>query len=60
LPQLRLADLAQHEQLIAVAHDDTRLVLERDPGLSTRRGEALRTLLYLFRRDEAVQYLSAG
>jgi ATP-dependent DNA helicase RecG len=60
LPALRLADLARHEPLIGVAHDDARLVLERDPGLSTPRGEALRMLLYLFRRDEAVQYLSAG
>jgi ATP-dependent DNA helicase RecG len=34
--------------------------MERDPRLETPRGEALRTLLYLFRRDEAVQYLLAG
>jgi ATP-dependent DNA helicase RecG len=60
LPQLRLADLARHEGLIAVAHDDARLILERDPALSSPRGEALRLLLYLFRRDEAVQYLRAG
>ena len=60
LPQLRLADLARHEELIAVAHDDARLVLERDPQLRSARGEALRLLLYLFRRDEAVQYLQAG
>ncbi len=60
LPQLRLADLARHEGLIAIAHDDARLVLERDPALSSPRGEALRLLLYLFRRDEAVQYLRAG
>ncbi len=60
LPTLRLADLARHEALIAVAHDDARLVLERDPGLTSPRGEALRLLLYLFRRDEAVQYLRAG
>ena len=60
LPALRLADLAAHEPLIAVAHDDARLVLTRDPGLETERGQALRTLLYLFRRDEAVQYLRAG
>ena len=60
LPTLRLADLAQHEELVAVAHDDARLILERDPTLSTARGEALRLLLYLFRRDEAVQYLRAG
>ena len=60
LPALRLADLAAHEPLIAVAHDDARLVLARDPMLDTPRGEALRTLLYLFQRDEAVQYLRAG
>jgi ATP-dependent DNA helicase RecG len=60
LPALRLADLAAHEKLIAVAHDDARLVLARDPTLSTPRGQALRTLLYLFQRDEAVQYIRAG
>jgi ATP-dependent DNA helicase RecG len=60
LPSLRLADLAAHEELIAIAHDDARLVLERDPQLETERGQALRTLLYLFRRDEAVQYLRTG
>jgi len=60
LPALRLADLALHEPLIAVAHDDARLILERDPGLDSARGAALRILLYLFRRDEAIQYLRAG
>ena len=60
LPTLRLADLAIHDELVAIAHDDARLVLERDPGLESERGRALRTLLYLFRRDEAVQYLRAG
>jgi ATP-dependent DNA helicase RecG len=60
LPTLRLADLATHEELIATAHDDARFVLERDPRLESERGLALRALLYLFRRDEAVQYLRAG
>src|SRR5260221_3152799 len=60
LPVLRLADLARHAELLAVARDDARLVLERDPGLAGPRGEALRLLLYLFRRDEAVQYVRAG
>jgi ATP-dependent DNA helicase RecG len=60
LPSLRLADLAAHEELIAIAHDDARLVLERDPHLESERGRALRVLLYLFRRDEAIQYLRAG
>jgi ATP-dependent DNA helicase RecG len=60
LPTLRLADLAQHEELVAIAHDDARLILARDPELSSLRGEALRLLLYLFRRDEAVQYSRTG
>jgi len=60
LPVLRLADLARHEELIALAHDEARLILERDPELASRRGAALRLLLYLFRRDEAAQYLRAG
>jgi ATP-dependent DNA helicase RecG len=60
LPALRLADLARHAELVAIAHDDARLVLERDPALTGPRGMALRLLLYLFRRDEAVQYLRAG
>jgi ATP-dependent DNA helicase RecG len=60
LSTLRLADLAAHAELIAIAHDDARLVLDQDPHLETERGQALRTLLYLFRRDEAVQYLRAG
>jgi ATP-dependent DNA helicase RecG len=60
LPALRLADLAAHAGLIPIAHDDARLVLDRDPHLESERGQALRNLLYLFRRDEAVQYLRAG
>ena len=60
LPSLRLADLAAHAGLVALAHDDARLVLDRDPHLESERGQALRTLLYLFRRDQAVQYLRAG
>jgi ATP-dependent DNA helicase RecG len=60
MPSLRLADFAVHEPLIAIAHDDARLILERDPRLEGPRGRALRALLYLFRRDEAAQYLRAG
>ena len=59
-PDFHLADLAHHEELLAVARDDVRLVLERDPELETERGRALRTLLYLFERDMAVRYLRSG
>ncbi len=60
LPEFRLADLSAHADLLAVARDDAQLVLTRDPDLQSERGQALRTLLYLFGRDEAVRYLKAG
>ena len=60
LPHFRLADLAAHGDLLAAARDDARLLLERDPGLASGRGRALRTLLYLFERDAAVHYLRSG
>ena len=59
LPTLRLADLATHQELVAAAHDAARPVLDRDPRLEGPSGAARRTLLYLFRRGEAVQYLRA-
>ena len=60
LPDFRLADLAVHQDLLAAARDDARLALERDPELKSQRGEAIRTLLYLFERDAAVRYLRSG
>jgi ATP-dependent DNA helicase RecG len=60
LPEFRLADLAHHADLLAVARDDAKLILSRDPGLKSPRGEALRVLLYLFERDEAVRLLRTG
>jgi len=60
LEEFRLADPAAHADLLAVAHDDARLILTRDPDLKSPRGEALRVLLYLFGRDEAVRYLRTG
>ena len=60
LPGMRLADFAVHGELLAAARDDARLIVERDPDLQTERGAALRALLYLFRRDDAVRTLRAG
>jgi ATP-dependent DNA helicase RecG len=60
MPELRLADLAIHQEILETARDDARLILVRDPGLASARGQALRTLLYLFRRDEAVRYIRSG
>ncbi len=60
MPTFRVADLAVHGDLLAMARDDARLILEKDPGLTGPRGEALRVLLYLFERDQAIKYLRSG
>ena len=56
----RIADLEQITRLLPAAHDDARLLMERDGGLEGRRGEAARILLYLFERDFGVRTLRGG
>ena len=60
LPEFRLADIALHGELMRIAHDDAKLILERDPALESDRGKALRLLLYLFERDAAIANLKSG
>jgi len=60
LPDFKLADPVLHGDLLAVAADDARMVMTSDPELRGKRGEALRVLLYLFRRERAVRYLRSG
>lgn len=58
--EFKLADLAAHAELLAAARDDAKMIIESDPELKSERGQALRTLLYLFERDQAIQYLQSG
>ncbi len=55
-----VADLDQVQRLLPAAHADARLLMERDGGLTSERGEAARLLLYLFERDWGVQLLRGG
>lgn len=59
-PGFRVARLDVHSDLLEIARDDARVLLQRDPDLKSERGEAIRNLLYLFGRDEAVRLLRAG
>ncbi len=59
-PGFRVARLEAHGDLLQAARDDARLILHSDPDLSSERGQALRVLLYLFGRDEAVRLIGAG
>jgi ATP-dependent DNA helicase RecG len=60
MPGFRIARIEFHGKLLTAARDDAALMLARDPKLASPRGEALRTLLYLFARDEAIRLLGAG
>jgi ATP-dependent DNA helicase RecG len=60
LPGFRVARVETHGKLIGAARDDAALVLSRDPTLASSRGQALRQLLYLFERDEAIRLIRAG
>ena len=60
MPEFRVADVPGFDDLLAAARDDARLFLENDPDLTSPRGEALRTLLYLFECDEAVRLFRAA
>jgi ATP-dependent DNA helicase RecG len=60
MPGFRVARIEQHGKLIGAARDDASLVLARDPTLTSPRGVALRHLLYLFERDDAIRLIRAG
>ncbi|HMK69738.1 MAG TPA: ATP-dependent DNA helicase RecG [Xanthobacteraceae bacterium] len=60
MPGFRLARIEVHGKLLSAARNDAALALNRDPKLGAARGAALRHLLYLFARDEAIRLLGAG
>ena len=60
LPGYRIARTDVHGQLITQARDEALRIMKDNPKLKGERGEALRALLYLFERDEAVPLIGAG
>ena len=59
-PDFRLVRPEIDGDLIQIARDDARLLVETDRDLLSPRGEAARLLLYLFERDAAIRLLRAG
>lgn len=57
MPDFKVASLANHFELLRHANADARNIMATDPYLKTARGQALRTLLYLFGYDNQVKYL---
>src|SRR3981189_852895 len=59
-PGYRIARTDVHAQLITQARDETLRIMKDNPRLKGERGEALRALLYLYERDEALPLIGAG
>jgi len=51
----KIANMEVHKNLLHIANQDAKLILELDPKLESLRGKALRTLLYLFEKDDTVR-----
>jgi ATP-dependent DNA helicase RecG len=60
LPDFAFADPFAHRDLIAVAGDDARLIVSRDPTLASPRGEALQILQELFDWKAGLALRDAG
>ena len=56
----RVARPEDVEAFASVAQSDARLLLDRDGGLASPRGQAARICLYLFERDQAVGLIRSG
>lgn len=51
----RIADMNYHKNLLYIANQDAKLILNKDPNLQSARGKALRNLLYLFGKDDSIR-----
>lgn len=60
VPRFKIADIASQSKLLAIAHKDARALLQKDPDLSSERGQAARLLLWLMRRDTSFNLLKIG
>jgi ATP-dependent DNA helicase RecG len=60
MPGYRLAVPDVHRHLLEYAHQDARAIFAANPGLTGAHGDALRTLLYVFRKDLALPLIRAG
>lgn len=59
-PGFNLAQLEHHADILEMARNGAKLIVETNPDLEGQQGEALKILLYLFGQDQAVRLLRAG
>ncbi|MBR4927266.1 MAG: ATP-dependent DNA helicase RecG [Alphaproteobacteria bacterium] len=56
----QMADLSEHGDLLITASKDAQMILNQDKDLSSKRGQALKILLYLFKKDVEIKTLKSG
>ena len=59
-PGFKLADLAVHGELLPIARDAAQALVAAHPELTGPQGEAVKVLLHLFEREEAIRLIEAG
>jgi ATP-dependent DNA helicase RecG len=59
-PGFKLADLAVHGDLLPIARDAAQKLVTADPDLAGSQGAAVKVLLHLFEREEAIRLIEAG
>ena len=57
LPEFKIADLHIDSDLLEMAKNNAKYILEMDPTLENDMGGKIRTLLYLYERDKAITTL---
>ncbi len=60
LPPFRLVSPEAHGDLLGSADKEARLAVERDPDLTSERGQAIRTVLRLFGYEDAAELGRSG
>ena len=60
LPGFRIARPEVHGELLAMARDEARFLIDQREKIPAERAEALRSLLHIFGRQQAVRLLQAG
>lgn len=59
-PEFKVANIEEHKHLLSIARDEAKLLIGKDPTLVSSRGNALKTLLYLFQCDDSIRLIQAG
>ncbi|WP_412505031.1 ATP-dependent DNA helicase RecG [Roseovarius sp. SYSU LYC5161] len=60
LPRFRVGDMEHQSALMAVAQSDARKLLAEDSALTSPRGQAARTMLWLMEQDRAIRLIGVG